>query len=196
MAFPFPKAALDSVRPGGNPERTRRMFEGKDEDVGVAGRTFMLLCGDLEGLWEWPDVETAGETMEAEDVDDALLCEWWWCGMLRMEDTDEEVDLRPRRPPEERRYDERGVNGAGEAESRLMEPEPWVEPRGRVGTCAIGGDFGFVCKDDLCDVFCLRRLSGDLLLSGIFGDWPLLAFEPGDRARLDVSFIQFRSDRR
>lgn len=53
------------------------MLEGKDEDVGVAGRTLMLLWGDLDGLCEWPEVETAGEASEAEDVDDALLCEWW-----------------------------------------------------------------------------------------------------------------------
>ena len=33
-----------------------------------------------------------------------------------MEDTDEEVDLRPRRPAEERRYEDSGVRGAGEME--------------------------------------------------------------------------------
>lgn len=120
----MPNAALDSVRPGGKPERTRRMLLGKEEDVGVAGRTLMLLCGDLVSLWAWPETETAGEAMLAEEVEDALLCEWWWCGMERMEDTDDEVDLRPRRPPEERRYEERGVRGAGDAESLLTEPEP------------------------------------------------------------------------
>jgi hypothetical protein len=45
--FPFPNAALDSLRPGGNPDRTRRMFEGKVEEVGVAGSTLMLLWGDF-----------------------------------------------------------------------------------------------------------------------------------------------------
>lgn len=49
------------------------MFEGKEDDVGVAGRTLMLLWGDLEGLCEWPDVETAGEASEADEVDEALL---------------------------------------------------------------------------------------------------------------------------
>ena len=63
----------------------------------------MLLCGDFEGLWEWPLTEPAGEASEAEDMDEALLWEWWWCGMERIEDTDEDVDFRPRRPPEERR---------------------------------------------------------------------------------------------
>jgi hypothetical protein len=75
ILLPFPKAALDSVRPGGNPERTRRMLEGKLEDVGVAGRTLMLLWGDLEGLCEWLLTETAGEASEAEDVDEAFECE-------------------------------------------------------------------------------------------------------------------------
>lgn len=115
--------------------------------------------------------------------------------MLRIDDTDDDVDLRPRRPPEERRYEDRGVNGAGDAESRLTEPEPCVEVRGRVETGAIGGDFGFVYTDDLLAVLCLRLPSGDLA-SGNFGDCTLLAFEFGDRARLDVSFIQFRRDKR
>jgi hypothetical protein len=42
---------------------------------------------------------------------------------------------------------------------------------------------------------CLRLESGDLL-SGSFGDCALLALEFGDLARFDVSFIQFRSDKR
>jgi hypothetical protein len=71
---------------------------GKVEEVGVAGSTLILLCGDFLGA-----MLTAGEAMDAEEVDDAFECVWWWCGMLRMEDTDEDVDLRPRRPPEERR---------------------------------------------------------------------------------------------
>jgi hypothetical protein len=101
--FALPNAALDSLRPRGKPERTRRMLLGKVEDVGVAGSTFMLLCGDLLSLWEWPEMETAGEAMLADEVDDALLCEWWWWGIERTDDTDDDVDLRPRRPPEERR---------------------------------------------------------------------------------------------
>lgn len=56
------------------PVRTRRMFEGKDEDVGVAGSTLMLLCGDLVSLW--PETETTGEPMDIEDVEDALEWEW------------------------------------------------------------------------------------------------------------------------
>lgn len=37
-----------------------------------------------------------------EDVDEVLecVCTWW---MLRTEETEDEVDLRPRRTPEERR---------------------------------------------------------------------------------------------
>ena len=57
------------------------------------------------------------------------------------------------------------------------------------------GVLGVVAIDDRFAVFCLLFESGDLL-SGSFGEWLLVAFEPGDRARFDVSFIQFRSDRR
>lgn len=35
-----------------------------------------------------------------------------------MDETEDEVDLRPRRPVEERLYDECGVRGEGERESR------------------------------------------------------------------------------
>ena len=79
------------------------MLFGKEELVGVAGRTFTLACGDLVMRWEWPETLTAGETREADDVELAFECEWWWWGMERMEETDEDVDLRPRRPPLERR---------------------------------------------------------------------------------------------
>lgn len=92
----------------------------------------MLLWGDLASLR--PETETAGEAMD-EDVDEALECEWWWCGMERIEETDEDVDLRPRRPPLERRYEERGVRGAGLAERWRALPEPFVETRGRAGRC-------------------------------------------------------------
>ena len=105
----IPKAALlsDAMgRPkGGAPARTSLMLEGKVVDVGVAGRTLMLLCGDFfvcEAMWP-ETVETEGEAMEADEVDEALLCVWWWCGIERMLETEEDVDLRPRRPPDERR---------------------------------------------------------------------------------------------
>lgn len=42
---------------------------------------------------------------------------------MRMEETDEEVDLRPLKPAEERRYEFRGVRGDGERELRLCELE-------------------------------------------------------------------------
>ena len=41
--------------------------------------------------------------------------------MLRIDETDEDVDFRPRNPAEERRYDPRGVIGDGESEFRLLE---------------------------------------------------------------------------
>ena len=88
----------------GAPARTRRMLLGNVVDVGVAGRTLMLLCG-LFLTWEMCPltVDTLGDAMEALDVDDALLWVWWWCGIDLMLLTELEVDLRPRRPPEERR---------------------------------------------------------------------------------------------
>lgn len=96
------------------------MLEGKVVAIGVEGSTFTKACG------EWPVraaefVEGKADEcteLEVEDVEDALewVCTWW---MLRIEETDEEVDLRPRRPTEECRYEERGVSGAGEREERL-----------------------------------------------------------------------------
>lgn len=72
------------------------MLEGKDATVGVEGRTLTEVCGDLDdfenGTEEWME-------LEVEEVEEAF--EWvgkWW--MLRMEDTDDEVDLRPLKPPE------------------------------------------------------------------------------------------------
>lgn len=41
--------------------------------------------------------------------------------MLRIEETEEEVDLRPRKPAEERRYELRGVRAEGESELRWCE---------------------------------------------------------------------------
>jgi hypothetical protein len=133
----LPSGSTDVLRAGGAPVRTRRIAEGNAEDVGVAGRilTEPELCGDERVcLCD----ETLGDFIETDDVDDAFECVWWWYGMLRMLDTDEEVDLRPRRPPDERRYDDRGVNGAGDAERRRSEPEPWVVVRGRE-VCVDGG---------------------------------------------------------
>ena len=169
------------------------MLLGNEDDVGVAGRTLiLLLCGDLVSLR--PEIDTAGDAMDAEDVDDALECEWWCRGIERIDDTDEDVDFRPRSPPLDRRYEERGVSGAGLADKPRTLPEPCVETRGRGGTC-VG-----VCE---CEwrFAALRRLreSGDLiLLSGILGlFWDvLLALEFGLRARLLVSLIQLRRLRR
>lgn len=49
------------------------------------------------------------DTEPVELVEEALECEWrWWC-MDRMEETDEEVDLRPRRPADDLRTEDRGV---------------------------------------------------------------------------------------
>lgn len=40
--------------------------------------------------------------------------------MLRIEETDEDVDLRPRRPPEAWRYEDRGVIGAGDSDDLVL----------------------------------------------------------------------------
>lgn len=60
-----------------------------------------------------------------------------------------------------------------------------------------GGAFGCAWTPELRFALLNRRLleSGDLL-GGTVGDFLLLAFEPGERARFDVSLIQFLSDAR
>ena len=106
----------------GGPERsrTRRMLLGKLPVVGVAGRTLTEWCG-LRG---WRGVlEMVVEMEPLEEVELALLWLWWWvlC-MDRMEETEDEVDFRPRSPagPEVRRTAvARGVSGEGESERRL-----------------------------------------------------------------------------
>lgn len=70
------------------------MLEGKAEAVGVAGRTFTEVWGERDvlekGTEEWTE-------FEVDEVDEALECEGkGW--MLRIEEMDDEVDLRPRRP--------------------------------------------------------------------------------------------------
>jgi hypothetical protein len=64
-----PKAAPPSL----SGARTTRILVGKDGFVGVAGSTLTDECGDLA---LWPETETAGDAIEAEDVDDAFECEW------------------------------------------------------------------------------------------------------------------------
>lgn len=85
--------------------RTSRMFEGNVVAVGVDGSTFTDVWGDRpvfmfeELLWVEGKAEEWTE-LDVEEVDEALecVCTWW---MLRMEETEEEVDLRPRSPAEE-----------------------------------------------------------------------------------------------
>lgn len=97
--------------------------------VGVAGRTLTLECGERVEPWRRDVAVLVGDAKEVEDVEDALEWEWWcfepppvigpgaW-GIERIEDIDDEVDLRPRRPAEERRYEECGVSGEGERDAR------------------------------------------------------------------------------
>lgn len=90
--------------------------------VGVAGRTLTEWCGDrllANGVLD--DMEAV------EDVELALECVCWWRGMVRIELKEDDVDLRPRRPPEGRRMVERGVRGAGEIEWRFLYDEAEAE---------------------------------------------------------------------
>lgn len=48
--------------------------------------------------------------LDVEEVDDALLCDGWCMCMLRTDDTEDDVDLRPPMP-DLLLYDDRGVSG-------------------------------------------------------------------------------------
>lgn len=75
------------------------MLDGKADVVGVAGRTLTEVWGERETLLMFVEVEAV---MEFEEVEEALEWVWtWW--ILRMEEIEEEVDLRPRSPVEGRR---------------------------------------------------------------------------------------------
>jgi hypothetical protein len=98
-------------------------------------------CGDrgtllVPGLW------IVSRLLEL--CEDALLCDVWR-GMLRTEETEEDVDLRPRSPVELRRYEERGVIGDGERELCLGLPRlPPVSTRATVGLLSVAATaFGF-----------------------------------------------------
>jgi hypothetical protein len=95
--------------------RTTRMLLGKALVVGVAGRTFT----------EWWGLRVGRDILlmdpePLEEVEEALECVCWWWWMVRIEETEDEVDFRPRRPVLDRRKVERGVNGAGDIECRLL----------------------------------------------------------------------------
>lgn len=73
-----------------------RMPEGKVPVtlLGVAGRTLTEVCGERAAR---EVLERFGDAMEFGSLD-VLLARVWpaWCGcMLRMEETEEDVDLRP-----------------------------------------------------------------------------------------------------
>lgn len=107
--------------------RTNLKLLGKEVVVGVAGRTFTEWCGERPtALTLPPPAPVAVLTDPFELVDDALECEWWcWCWWIeRMDETDEDVDLRPRRPcpwPAEERRTARGVRGEGDRDWRLYD---------------------------------------------------------------------------
>lgn len=105
-----PNALAASPIPGA---RTTRTLVGNAAAAnGVAGRTLTLECGlrltavpETE-LWRSEAEVLVGLAREADEVLEALECEWWWvgaCGIERMLETELEVDFRPRRPALERR---------------------------------------------------------------------------------------------
>ena len=107
--------------------------------------------------------------------------------MLRIEETDEEVDLRPRRPAEGRRYEECGVRGAGESEDRLWDPRRdrgiWL-----AGVCVLG----VAVMVEPCRIPTPagdRRGSAGDLLCGVFSVEASLLV-PGDLARFAESISQ------
>lgn len=53
-----------------------------------------------------------------DDTEDVFewVCAWW---MLRTDETEDDVDLRPRKPADERRYEPLGVIGDGDNEFRF-----------------------------------------------------------------------------
>lgn len=83
------------------------------------------------------------------------------------------------------------MRGAGEADSLL--PEPLVDIRGRAAIWVEGVVLARWAWTPELRFALLNRLlgSGDLFC-GMTGDLPLLAFEFGDFALLDVSLSQFR----
>ena len=121
---------------------------------------------------------------EFDDVDDAFECECEcrWC-TDRTDETDDDVDLRPRSPADARRKEECGVIGAGESDERR---------RMLVGVCAVGAA---AAADDalLAGIMATVRVDrgGCDARSGVDAPcWPGLfpgaglALEPGDLARL------------
>jgi hypothetical protein len=108
--------------------RTNLKLLGKEVVVGVAGRTLTEWWGErpmaLTLLPPPPPAPVAVDTDPLELVDEALEWEWWcWCWwMERMDETELDVDLRPRRPcwwPADERRTVRGVRGEGERDWRL-----------------------------------------------------------------------------
>ena len=69
-----------------------------------------------------------------DEVEEAFDREGWWFAWIeRTEETEDDVDLRPRKLLV-RRYDDCGVMGEGECERRRAEPVlAWVDKRGCEG---------------------------------------------------------------
>lgn len=73
-----PKAAPPSLRPVLRTARPRRILDGNEAFVGVAGRTLTDAWGDLGIDVLCVETEIEGEVMLMEEVDEALEWVWWW----------------------------------------------------------------------------------------------------------------------
>ena len=112
-----PKRAVSLYWLGG--ALTNRMLDGNVSAVGVAGNTLIDVRGERAVVVV---VVVMDGVREFNDADDAFECECECrCRMDRTDDTDDDVDFRPRSPAEGRRNDGWGVWGAGESELRRRE---------------------------------------------------------------------------
>lgn len=164
-----------------------------DPGVGVLGSTLSVDMLGLarrlrEGLVATP---REGEATELEEPDEATECDCRWPCIERIEETDDEVDLRPRRLlPVLLRYDADGV--IGEVEDGCRWPDPlllFVKTRGRDGYVARDGISGLVCvAEDLstlvsvciCSIFLVGGFSSipdgaSAVFGGALGDFPRFA---------------------
>lgn len=112
---PLPKAFFASENAGSVPSplgggrRETRMPDGKAACVGVAGRTLTEEWGERAAREPEAVLRPEGLARLVLEVEEALERVCWWLGplveggkVLRMEETEEEVLLRPRRPEERR----------------------------------------------------------------------------------------------
>jgi len=110
--------------------------------------------------------------------------------MLLIEETEEEVDLRPRKPPLGRRKEECGVNGAGDKDDRfgvVLIRDGGIKPCGIPFACFEEATSFAVTGRGLGSFGPIFELASDLGLRSVVEK---LAFLPGDLALFAESTIQ------